>query len=66
MVSKCLNPECPEKFIYFGSGELLVKTNSATGHQELFWVCDRCALEWQTPPDLVPLPFQALSRRAAA
>ena len=55
MVSKCANPECKSKFTYFGTGELLVKTNPATGHQELFWLCQGCATEWNLPGDLIPL-----------
>jgi hypothetical protein len=55
MVSKCVNPQCDKKFTYFGTGELLVKTNSTTGHQELFWLCERCATEWNIPPDLSPM-----------
>lgn len=58
MVSKCANPECNTKFTYFGTGELLVKTSSFFGHQELFWVCHRCATEWQIPDDLVPLSMK--------
>lgn len=55
MVSKCVNPACEVKFTYFGTGELLVKTNPVTGVQELFWLCQRCATEWQIPLDLVRL-----------
>ena len=55
MVSKCVNPACDVKFTYFGTGELLVKTSPVTGHQELFWLCQRCATEWQVPMDLVRL-----------
>jgi len=56
MVSKCANPECNNKFTYFGTGELLVKTSPISGHQELFWLCQRCAADWAIPDDLVPLP----------
>ena len=55
MVSKCVNPACDVKFTYFGTGELLLKTSRVTGRQELFWLCQRCATEWQIPTDLVPL-----------
>ena len=55
MVSRCANPECKTKFTYFGTGELLVKTSPVTGQQELFWLCQRCATEWNVPSDLVPL-----------
>lgn len=58
MVSKCANPECNTKFTYFGTGELLVKTGSVSGHQELFWLCQRCTTEWTIPDDLVPLPVK--------
>ena len=55
MVSKCVNPACDVKFTYFGTGELLVKSNPITGHQELFWLCQRCATGFQVPMDMVPL-----------
>lgn len=60
MVSKCANPECNTKFTYFGTGELLVKTSRATGRQELFWLCQRCATEWQMPTDLAPLKAEKI------
>lgn len=67
MVSKCVNPACYVKFTYFGTGELLVKTSPATGYQELFWLCQRCATEWQIPTDLLPLSAsKAASRRKIA
>jgi len=70
MVSKCVNPACDVKFTYFGTGELLVKVSPATGHQELFWLCQRCASEWQTPTDLIPLsaanPESKKKNKAAA
>jgi hypothetical protein len=55
MVSKCANPECKTKFTYFGTGELLVKNSPITGRQELFWLCQRCATDWNAPGDFVPL-----------
>lgn len=68
MVSKCVNPACEAKFTYFGTGELLVKTNHITGHQELFWLCQRCATEWRIPIDLIPLHEAKIDRnqRSAA
>lgn len=62
MVAKCANPVCNGKFTYFGTGELLVKTSAVTGYQELFWLCQRCAGEWQVPEDVLPLK----SKRASA
>ena len=55
MVSKCANPVCIERFTYFGTGELLVKTSPSTGKQELFWLCQQCATEWHKPTELVPV-----------
>jgi hypothetical protein len=70
MVSKCANPACDVKFTYFGTGELLVKMSPATGHQELFWLCQRCATEWRMPMDLIPLsaanPQQQKRKKNAA
>ena len=63
MVSKCVNPACDVKFTYFGTGELLLKTSRVTGHQELFWLCQRCATEWQIPMDLVLLHAAKPDRR---
>ena len=63
MVSKCVNPACDVKFTYFGTGELLVKTSRVTGHQELFWLCQRCATEWQIPMDLMPLNAAKSNRK---
>jgi len=61
MVSKCVNPACEVKFTYFGTGELLVKTSPVTGPQELFWLCQRCATEWQIPMDMIS--FKATNAR---
>lgn len=66
MVSKCANPECKTKFTYFGTGELLVKTSPASGRQELFWLCQRCATEWQMPTDLAPLKTEKIRIRNKA
>jgi hypothetical protein len=68
MVSKCANSACKETFTYFGTGELLVKTSPVTGHQELFWLCQDCATEWQIPLDLIPLRLPKLrgGNKAAA
>ena len=55
MVAKCINPSCMERFTYFGRGELLLKTSPATGHQELFWMCENCVKHWQPPADLIPM-----------
>jgi hypothetical protein len=67
MVSKCVNPTCKERFTYFGTGELLVKTSPATGRQELFWLCEQCATEWQKPSELMPLkPAGARTSRKTA
>lgn len=63
MVSKCVNSACDVKFTYFGTGELLVKTNAVTGLQELFWLCQRCATEWQIPVDLIPLNAAKANRK---
>ena len=69
MVAKCANPACEGRFTYFGTGELLVKTSPLTGHQELFWLCQRCAGEWHVPDDMVPLKPERASvnkRKSAA
>jgi len=69
MVSKCANPACDVKFTYFGTGELLVKVSPASGHQELFWLCEQCATEWQAPMDMIPLSAanpQPNKKKAAA
>jgi len=55
MVAKCANTACDGRFTYFGTGELLVQTSPVTGHQELFWLCERCAGEWQLPEGMIPL-----------
>jgi hypothetical protein len=61
---KCVNPSCSERFAYFGRGELLLKSSPATGYQELFWMCDRCALDWPSPADLVPMRIASSGIRA--
>ena len=66
MVSKCVNPACDVKFTYFGTGELRVKTSPETGHQELFWLCQRCATEWRIPTDLIPLHAANRKQKSAA
>jgi len=70
MVAKCANPACNGRFTYFGTGELLVRTSPISGHQELFWLCERCAGEWQAPEDMTPLRPAMVSankrKRAAA
>ena len=70
MVAKCANPVCNGRFTYFGTGELLVRTSPVTGHQELFWLCQQCAGEWQVPDDMLPLEPERSSagkrKRAAA
>lgn len=64
MVSTCVNPVCNAKFTYFGTGELLVKVSPRTGRQELFWICQRCATEWQMPEELVPIDVNNVENRA--
>ena len=67
MVARCANPECNGRFTYFGTGELLVKTSPVTGQQELFWLCQRCAGEWQIPEEMTPLKAAAsASKRKTA
>jgi hypothetical protein len=55
MVSKCANPKCSKRFLYFGRGKLLVvdrrQRSNGDGDEftgsrsapELFWLCDECA-----------------------
>jgi hypothetical protein len=68
MVAKCANTACDQRFTYFGTGELLVKTHPATGQQELFWLCQRCAGEWQAPAEMIPLirPKSSVGKRKTA
>jgi len=66
MVAKCANAACNGRFTYFGTGELLVKTSPVTGQQEPFWLCQRCAGDWQVPDDMTPLKSTSKRKRAAA
>jgi hypothetical protein len=69
MMANCINPSCTERFTYFGRGELVLKSSPVTGYQELFWMCERCAKDWQIPADLMSMRIASLGtkrRRAAA
>ncbi len=55
MVSKCANPKCSKRFLYFGRGKLVAVDRRQENHgdgdeftgsraaPELFWLCDECA-----------------------
>ena len=48
MVSKCANPECGKRFIYFRGGRLFTLERTEPGHEhtevEWFWLCEACVL----------------------
>lgn len=48
MVTRCANPACPAKFLYFRDGELFLLEaqgmypNGLAGAIEYFWLCRNC------------------------
>jgi len=78
MLSKCANPECPEKFLFLHLGKLFclgptpeieASAGALSLPQERFWLCDRCAkimtIVWDgTKAALIPLPQAAKPTKA--
>lgn len=66
MLSKCANPECDAKFLYFHEGHLFVthgraKQNPTTGdpaiHPRFFWLCENCSLHMTVQFDVEGMPI---------
>ena len=52
MVTKCANPECKARFLYFREGRLFVTQSHTTGnagtidpviYPRFYWLCERCS-----------------------
>ena len=70
MVAKCANPKCDSVFKYSSEGRLFVvedlaKRASSPLFESVYWLCNRCASEFQVRSEKGG-ELQLVSRAAAA
>ena len=47
MLSRCANPDCQAKFLYFTSGKLIALIRNKSNRIEYVWFCSACAVEYE-------------------